>query len=119
MRVSVLRVDRRGDGADRVEQEPLDLAEQAHAVQRHAGVVADRGEELEILLAEAAGAALAIDVERAENLVGRPERHAHHRSDALSDDAVAAREPCVDARVPRERRDALGDRVGDDACGSA
>ena len=114
MRVSVLRVDRRGDGANGIEQEPLELAEQAHAVKRHAGVVSDGGKELQILLAETSGTALAVDVDRAENLVGRSERHAHHRPDALSDDALAAREPRIDAGIARERRDALGDRVGHD-----
>ena len=90
------------------------LAEQAHAVQGDAGVVADGREQLEVLLAETAGTALAVDVERAEYLVGRPERHAHDRPDALADDALAAREPRVHAGVARERRHALHDRVGDE-----
>ena len=77
--------------AERVEQEPLDLAHQPHAVHRHAGLVADRRQQLEVLLVEAAGAAQAVDVERAEDLVGRPQRHAHHRPDALADHALAAR----------------------------
>ena len=88
VRVAVLGVDGRGDRANGVEQQPLDLAEQPDAMQRDAGVIADRREQLEILLAEASRAALAVDVERAEDLVGRPQRHAHHRADALADDAL-------------------------------
>ena len=41
VRVAVLGVDGRGDRADRVEQQPFELAHQPHAVQRDAGLVAD------------------------------------------------------------------------------
>ncbi len=92
VRISVLGVDGRGNRPHGVEQQPLDIAEQAHAMERHSGVIADGGEELEILLAEAARATLAVHIEGSEYLVGRPQRDAHHRADTLADDALAKRE---------------------------
>ena len=107
VRVAVARVDRGGDRLDRVEQQPLELPHQPHAVHRDAGLVADRRQQLEVGLVEPAGAAQAVDVQRAEDLVGGPQRHAHHRPDALADDALPFAEPRVAARVVREDRHAL------------
>ena len=53
VRVAVLRVDRRGDRPDGVEQQPLQLAHQPDAVQRDARLVAERRHQLEIGFAEA------------------------------------------------------------------
>ncbi len=114
VRVAVLRVHGRRDRLHRVEKQPLEVAQQPHAVQGDAGLVAHRGEQLQIRVGEAAGPAHAVHVERAEDRVGRPERHAHDRPDPLLDHARSRLEAAVGAGVVREDRHALADDVGDE-----
>jgi hypothetical protein len=111
MGVAIFRVDRCRDGADGIEQKPFELSQQTHAVQRDPSLVPDRRQQFEVGLVEAPGAARAVGVERAENLVGGAERYAHHRPDVLQDDALPFSETIVRNRVMREHRDSLLDDV--------
>ena len=79
---------------------------------RDAGLVADGGQQLQVRLVEPAGAAEAVHIQRAEDRVGGPQRHAHHRPDVLADDALPIAEPRVAARVVREDGNAVGDDAG-------
>ena len=59
-------------------------------------------------------AMLAVDVEHAENRVGRAHRRAHHRADPLPHDAFAAAVSLIGQRIIGERRNALLEHVVDD-----
>ncbi|HEU4404828.1 MAG TPA: hypothetical protein VFS43_06010 [Polyangiaceae bacterium] len=92
-----LGAERRGDGGDAL----VALG----ALERGAGQVAERGQEVEVLLGEAARQAPVVDVEQAEHAAGRAERHAHRRQDALAQQRVRrGRVAHDDALAPLERR---------------
>ena len=113
MRVAVLGVDDRGDGFHDVQEQLLHVRHQAGAMERDAGLIADRRQQLELGLAELVRA-VAVDVQHAENRFRRPHRRAHHRADALTDDALAGAVSRVGQRVVREGRDAVLEDVAHD-----
>ena len=79
----------------------------------HACLVADRRQQLQLRLVELVRA-VAVDIQDAEDRVGRPHRRAHHRPDALPDDALAGAVALVGERIVGEGRDAVLENVAHD-----
>ena len=110
VRVAVLGVDDRRDRLHDVEEQALDFGHQPRAVHRDAGLVPDGGQQLQFGFAEFLGFQ-AVDVEHAQNGLGRAHRRAHHRPDLLPHDAFAADVALVGQRVIGEGGNALLDDV--------
>ena len=108
--VAVLGVDNRRDRLHHVEEQPLDFGHQLGAMQRNAGLVPHSSQQFQLGLAELTGRT-AIDVEHAQNGVGGSHRRAHHRTNALPDNALAANVALVSQGVVGKCRNALLEHV--------
>ncbi len=95
-----------------VDEQPFDFGKQAGAMERDTGLIADCGQQLELGFGEGAGV-LTVDVEHAQYFVGRAHRRAHHGSNAVANDALAAAVATIGKRVVTEGREAVLEDVVD------
>ena len=95
----------------------LDFARQHGVVDGSGGLVADAGEDLQILFAEGVGRHHGIQVHDAEQLVVVDERHGHGGTDALHDDGTRTLKAAVHAGVRGQHGGLLRDHLAQDGTG--
>ena len=103
--VFVLGLDGGDERTHRAAQQLLQLFDQPGALYRHAGLLADGRQQLEVMLREGRALGHGVPVDYSEDAVRRLDRHTHDRVNILKDDALRALIPFIGKSVrPKDGR---------------